>query len=93
VLKANLDSTRDRFRIDGGRAYWGPEPYRELAQSKLDAVVIETPPYYHAIHAAAAVDAGRHVFCAKTDCCGRADLQGFLEERRQGTESKSHFLG
>jgi predicted dehydrogenase len=65
VLKANLDSTRDKFTVAAGRAYWGPDAYRELAQSKLDAVVIETPTYFHAIQAAAAVDAGRHVFCAK----------------------------
>jgi predicted dehydrogenase len=51
--------------VAAGRAYLGPDAYRELAESKLDGVVIETPPYYHPVHAAAAVTAGRHVFCAK----------------------------
>jgi myo-inositol 2-dehydrogenase / D-chiro-inositol 1-dehydrogenase len=65
VVRKNLDSTREKHKIDSKRAYWGPGAYRELAESKLDAVVIETPPYYHPIHAAAAVEAGKHVFCAK----------------------------
>ena len=40
-------------------------PTSELAASKVDAVVIETPPYYHPEHANAAVDAGKHVYLAK----------------------------
>src|SRR5690349_16612020 len=47
VVRAKLDSTREKLQVDAGRAYHGPEAYRELAQSKLDAVVIETPPYFH----------------------------------------------
>src|SRR5437879_3943011 len=65
VIRGRLDSTREKLKVDTGRAYYGPEAYRELAHSKLDAVVIETPPYYHPLHAAAAVDAGKHVYCAK----------------------------
>ena len=38
---------------------------RQLAQSALDAVVIETPTLYHAEQALAAVDAGKHVYMAK----------------------------
>jgi myo-inositol 2-dehydrogenase/D-chiro-inositol 1-dehydrogenase len=47
------------------RIYYGPEAYRELANSKLDAVVIETPPYYHPDHAMAAVNAEKHVYVGK----------------------------
>ncbi len=52
VIRKNLDATREKLGVDTGRAYWGPDGYRELAQSKLDAVVIETPPYFHPVHAA-----------------------------------------
>ena len=47
-------------------------------QSKLDAVVIETPPYYHPMHAAAAVDAGKHVFCAKPVAVDVPDCKSVL---------------
>src|SRR4051812_48067809 len=65
VVKDKLDATRDKFKVDAGRAYYGPEAHAELSASKLDAVVIETPPYYHPEHAMAAVDAGKHVYLAK----------------------------
>jgi myo-inositol 2-dehydrogenase / D-chiro-inositol 1-dehydrogenase len=65
VIKANLDSTRESFKVDASRAYYGPDAYRELIGSKVDAVVIETPPYYHPDHAMAAVEAGKHVYMAK----------------------------
>src|SRR5438270_13835307 len=48
VVKANLDSTAGKFKVDSARAYYGPEAGRQLANSSLDAVVIETPTYYHA---------------------------------------------
>jgi myo-inositol 2-dehydrogenase/D-chiro-inositol 1-dehydrogenase len=65
VVKDKLNATRDKFKVDAGRAYYGPQAYGELASSKLDAVVIETPPYYHPEQAMAAVDAGKHVYLAK----------------------------
>lgn len=65
VVKANLSAVSQKFGVAAERAYYGPDAYRELAESKLDAVVIETPPYYHPLHARAAVAAGKHVFLAK----------------------------
>src|SRR5689334_11926251 len=65
VVRTKLESTRTRLKVDAGRAYYGPDAYRELAHSAVDAVVIETPTYYHPSQAAAAVDAGKHVYCAK----------------------------
>mgnify|MGYP005834400495 FL=1 len=65
VIKANLEQTREKFHVDSSRAYYGPDAFRELANSKVDAVVIETPTYFHPEQAWAAVNAGKHVFMAK----------------------------
>lgn len=78
VIQSRLETTRGKLQVGAGRAYWGPEAHRELAQSKLDAVVIETPPYYHPEHAAAAVEAGKHVFCAKPVAVDVPDSKSFL---------------
>src|SRR5690242_1643763 len=78
VMRSKLDSTREKLQVDAARAYHGPEAYKELAQSKLDAVVIETPPYFHPIHAAAAVDAGKHVYCAKPIAVDVPSSKSFL---------------
>ncbi len=86
VIRQRLDATRQKLAVDERRAYYGPEAYRELAQSKLDAVVIETPPYFHPMQAAAAVEAGRHVYCAKPIAVDVPDSKAFLAagEKAQG---------
>ncbi len=89
----NLEATRQKLGVAAGRAYWGPDAYRELAHSKLDAVVIETPPYYHPLHAEAAVEAGRHVYCAKPVAVDVPDANRFLasgEKARQ--KGLSYFV-
>lgn len=65
VIREHLDTTRAKLTNGTGRVYYGPNAYRELAHSSLDAVIIETPPYFHPDHAMAAVEAGKHVFLAK----------------------------
>jgi len=57
--------TGRRLQIDSNRCYSGLSGYRKLLDEKLDAVVIESPPYFHPEQASAAVDAGKHVFLAK----------------------------
>lgn len=57
VIREHLDTTRAKLTNGTGRVYYGPNAYRELAHSSLDAVIIETPPYFHPDHAMAAVEA------------------------------------
>ncbi len=87
VVKQRLDATRQKLAVDESRAYYGPDAYRELAQSKLDAVVIETPTYFHPVQAAAAVEAGKHVYCAKPIAVDVPDSKAFLAAG-QKAESK-----
>lgn len=87
VIKTRLDSTREKLQVDASRAYWGPDAYKELANSKLDAVVIETPTYYHPMQAAAAVEAGKHVFCAKPVAVDVPDCRTF-QASAQKAQSK-----
>src|SRR5579863_616084 len=48
------------------QTFVGPNAYKQILDSKqVDAVVIATPPYFHVQHLAAAVAAGKHVYCEK----------------------------
>lgn len=60
-----VDAVGTKFGIDSARRHTGLGGYRRLLEGKLDAVVIETPPYFHPEQTAAAIDAGKHVFVAK----------------------------
>ena len=62
-----------KYKLDASRAYKGRDGHRELSNSKLDAVLIESPPYFHPEQSEAAVSAGKHVYLAKPVA---VDVQG-----------------
>jgi len=55
----------EKFNVAPARRYSGLMGYRRLLEGKVDAVAIESPPYFHPEQAAAAVEAGVHVYLAK----------------------------
>jgi predicted dehydrogenase len=88
VVKVNLDSTAGKFKVASARAYYGPDAGRELANSPVDAVVIETPTYYHAGQAMLAVEAGKHVYMAKPVAVDVPGCRSVLDSGRKAQEKK-----
>ena len=64
-FRDKLEAARDKFKVDSSRLYDGLDGYKGLLASKLDAVAVMNPPYYHPEQVEAAVAAGKHVFLAK----------------------------
>ena len=86
------DAVGEKHKIDASRRYTGLSGYQRLLDSKLDAVVIETPPYFHPIHAAAAVDAGKHVYLAKPIAVDAPGCQTIAASGQRATAKKQVFL-
>jgi myo-inositol 2-dehydrogenase / D-chiro-inositol 1-dehydrogenase len=87
-----VDEAGEKFKLPAGQRFTGLSGYRRLLESKLDAVVIESPPYFHPEHAAAAVEAGKHVYLAKPIA---VDVPGCLtveESGQRATAKKLCFL-
>jgi len=59
------DRCGDSLGVDKSRRFSGLSAYRKLIESGVEAVILETPPYFLPQQAAAAVEAGLHVFMAK----------------------------
>ncbi|NLS96479.1 MAG: Gfo/Idh/MocA family oxidoreductase [Planctomycetaceae bacterium] len=55
----------DKFGVDGANRFSGLKGYERMLEKKVDAIVIESPPYFHPEQAAAGVAAGKHVYVAK----------------------------
>jgi predicted dehydrogenase len=91
VVKARLELTREKLQVSPSRAYHGADAYKELANSKLDAVVIETPTFFHPMQAAAAVDAGKHVYCAKPIAVDVPTSKEFLESGQKARRKNLSF--
>ena len=87
-----VDSFGDKFQIDQARRYTGLSGYRKLIEGKVDAVAIESPPYFHPEHAAAAVDAGCHVYVAKPIAVDVPGCNSIAESGKKASEKKLCFL-
>jgi predicted dehydrogenase len=55
----------DGLGVDKARRFSTLSGYKRLLESGVEAVALETPPYFFPTHAAAAVAAGMHVYMAK----------------------------
>ena len=74
----------ESLNVPETRCYSGLLGYRRLIESKVDAVFLEAPPYCFPDHAAAAVQAGCHVYMAKPVA---VDVPGCLRISALGKES------
>ena len=91
-FKDRVDAVGGRVGVEPARRHTGLSGYRKVIEDDVDAVVIETPPYFHPEQAAAAVEAGKHVFLAKPIA---VDVPGCLSVGQSGklaTEKKLVFL-
>jgi predicted dehydrogenase len=86
------DAVGQKFEIGPSRRHTGLSGYKRLLEGKLDAVVIETPPYFHPYHASAAVEAGKHVFLAKPVAVDAPGCQVIAEAGKRATARKQVFL-
>jgi len=60
-----VDEFGEQFGVDKAHRYTTLSGYKKLLEQDLDAVAVESPPYFHPEQAAAAVDAGVNVIVAK----------------------------
>jgi myo-inositol 2-dehydrogenase/D-chiro-inositol 1-dehydrogenase len=65
-----------KFGIPEARRFSGLLAYKRLLEAGVDAVAVESPPWFHPAQAAAAVDAGVHVYLAKP---AAVDVPGCLK--------------
>lgn len=65
-FQEKIDNAADKFKIPKSGCFDGLSGYKRLIDSNLvDAVAIESPPYFHPQQAKAAVEAGINVYLAK----------------------------
>ena len=60
-----VNTSLGRAAIDEKMLFLGPHAYQKVAESDVDMIQISTPPFFHVQHLAAAVDAGKNVYCEK----------------------------
>lgn len=86
-----VDAAGNKLNVPAAKRFTGLSGYRRLLEQKLDAVAIETPPYFHAEQAAAAVDAGKHVYLAKPISVDVPGCNSVAESGRKATQKRLAF--
>ena len=86
------EGTGNRLNVPADKRYSGLSGYKRLLDAKPDAIVIESPPYFHPEQAMAGVDSGCHVYCAKPIAVDVHGCQTVAEAGRKGTQNKRCVL-
>jgi predicted dehydrogenase len=86
------DAAGEKFGVPAARRFTGLSCYLKLLETKVDAVAIESPPYFHPIQAAAAVEAGKHVYLAKPVGVDVYGCQTVAQSGKKAGEKKQVFL-
>jgi len=82
----------DKLNVPASRRYTGLKGYQRLLESKVDAVAIESPPYFHHEQAAAAVEAGVHVYLAKPMAVDVPGCRSIETSAKRAEEKKLAYL-
>jgi predicted dehydrogenase len=64
-FKDRAGEAGEKFAVPADRRYTGLDGYKALLQGPVDAVAVESPPYFHPEQAVAAIEAGKPTYIAK----------------------------
>ncbi|MCS7089579.1 MAG: Gfo/Idh/MocA family oxidoreductase [Verrucomicrobiota bacterium] len=87
-----VEEAGTKFGVPEQARFTGLKGYLRLLSSPVDAVVIETPPWFHPAQAEAAVEAGKHVFLAKPVAVDVPGCRRIEAAAQRATERKLCFL-
>jgi myo-inositol 2-dehydrogenase / D-chiro-inositol 1-dehydrogenase len=80
------------LEVPPGARFSGLNGYLKLLEAAVDAVVIQSPPYFHPQQSAAAVDAGKHVYLAKPLAVDVPGCLTIADAGRRATAARRAFL-
>jgi myo-inositol 2-dehydrogenase / D-chiro-inositol 1-dehydrogenase len=87
-----VDGVGTKAGVPQARRFTGLSGYRRLLEQKLDAVAIESPPFFHPAQAADAVAAGKHVYLAKPVAVDVPGCKSVEESAAKATTNRLCFL-
>jgi myo-inositol 2-dehydrogenase / D-chiro-inositol 1-dehydrogenase len=87
-----VDGVGTKAGVPQARRFTGLSGYRRLLEQKLDAVAIESPPFFHPAQAADAVAAGKHVYLAKPVAVDVPGCKSIEESAAKATTNRLCFL-
>src|SRR6267154_947452 len=81
-----IGKTADRVKVETASQYLGLDAFQKVINSKVDVVILTTPPGFRPQHLAACIAANKHVFCEKpisTDAPGVRAVMATADQAKQ----------
>jgi myo-inositol 2-dehydrogenase/D-chiro-inositol 1-dehydrogenase len=92
-FQGRVDGVGNAHNVPAANLYTGLSCYKKMMEQKnVDAVAIISPPYFHPEQAAAAVEAGKHVFLAKPIAVDVPGCKSIEASSAKATAQKLGFL-
>ena len=78
-----------RVKVETASQYLGLDAFQKVIDSKVDVVLLATPPGFRPQHLAACIAANKHVFCEKPISTDAPGVRSVLADRRAGEAEES----
>ncbi len=76
----------DKIKVDEDHKFVGFDAYKKLLATDVDVVLLATPPCFRPGHMAAAVEAGKHLFCEKPVAVDAPGIRSVIETAKKAKE-------
>ena len=90
-FQSQADRAGEKLGVAADKRFAGLSAYKRLLESGVEAIAVESPPYFHPEQAAAGVAAGKHVYCAKPIAVDVPGCQSIAASGKQATAKKLCF--
>jgi predicted dehydrogenase len=91
-FQEKADAAGEALGVSSSHRFTGLSGYKRLLEAGVDAVALETPPYFRPEQAAAAVEAGAHVYAAKPIAVDVPGCRSIARSAQKATSKKRAFL-
>ncbi len=81
-----LKENPDKIMVDDDHKFIGFDSYKKVLDSDVDVVILATPPCFRPAHLAAAVEAGKHVFCEKPVAVDAPGIRSVIATAKKAEE-------
>ncbi|MBL8065468.1 MAG: Gfo/Idh/MocA family oxidoreductase [Chthonomonadaceae bacterium] len=80
------------FQVTKDRRFVGWDAYKGVLASGCDVAILTTPPAFRAMHLAAAIDAGKHVFMEKPVAVDAAAVKSVIDSAAKAKERSLNIV-
>lgn len=91
-LRGSLDALKKqsggKVQVTPEKTFIGLDAYKKVIDGGVDLVILTTPPGFRPLHLAAAVEAGKHVFCEKPMATDAPGVRSIMESVKKAKEKK-----